>query len=288
MASESIILEAVDFVPDVVLIVNGMNLHRRAFDLLKRLRLPVIMLLTESPYLDEWQAKIATQGHAAAILTNDKNSVKPLSNMTGLPVEYLPHSYDAERHRPRPIDDYYATDIFFHGTLFPERMDTFITLGELIDDYKIHIDGIILDGEHEISEDDLMDNREMAFYYANTKVVLNKHRTIAANIKGEDLHIGANEAYSIGPRLYEAAACGAFQVSDGSRPELHDVFNGHIPTYRDGDELLEMVRYYLIHDKEREAMADAAREAVQGCTFENRAQNIVIPFFMEVTNGSTL
>jgi spore maturation protein CgeB len=288
MASESIILEAVEFVPDVVVIVNGMNLHRRAFDLLKQLRLPVVLLLTESPYLDEWQSKIAIKGHAAGLLTNDRNSIEVLSADTGLPIEYLPHSYDPDKHRPRPPDDYFQTDIFFHGTLFPERMETFLPLGELLDDYKIHIDGIILDGEHEIDENDLMDNREMAFYYANAKVVLNKHRTIIEGWEKGERHIGIDEAYSIGPRPYEAAACGAFQVSDSTRPELHDVFNGHIPTYRDGAELLEMVKYYLIHDEEREAKATAAKEAVQNCTFENRAKDILIPFLTEVTNGGTI
>jgi spore maturation protein CgeB len=101
-------------------------------------------------------------------------------------------------------------------------------------------------------------------------------------------HIEPDEVYSLGPRAYEIAACGAFQVCDGTRPELGDVFNGHVPIYRDGAELLELVKYYLGHDKEREQKAAAAREAVQGCSFDDRATDIVLPFLKEITHGSTI
>jgi spore maturation protein CgeB len=282
MASESIILEAVEFVPDVVLMVHGMQLHRRAYDLLNRLRLPVVMLLTESPYLDDWQIRIANLGNVDGLLTNDMYSVERLSDETDLPVAYLPHSYDPEKHRTRPKNDYYDTDIFFQGTLWPERQELFYPLAELIDDYEIHIGGIIQDEDGMVREDDLMANSEVAKYYANTKVAINQHRTIISGKNGVEEHIEDGAAYSLGPRAFEIAACGAFQLSDGTRPELHDVFNGHIPTYRDGDELLEMVKYYLDHDEEREEKAAAAKEAVQGCSFDDRARDIVMPFLTEV------
>jgi hypothetical protein len=288
MASESIVLEAVDFVPDVVLIINGMNLHRRAYDLLRRLRLPVVMLLTESPYLDDWQAKISSLGHAAGLLTNDGASVSPLFEETGIPTAYLPHSYDIERHRPRPAVDYFKTDIFFQGTLWPERQELFMPLSELLDDHTIYIGGIVPTPGGTVDEDDLMENNEVAQYYANTKIAINQHRTIVAGGEDGEQHITPGDAYSIGPRAYEAAACGAFQICDNTRPELHQVFNGHIPTYQDGAELLELVKYYLDHDTEREQKAAAAREAVTGCSFDDRAKDIVIPFLTEVTNGRTL
>lgn len=286
MASESIILEAVDFVPDVVLLIHGMQLHRRAYDLLNRLRLPVVMLLTESPYLDEWQIKIADKGNAAGVLTNDLFSVERISDEVDIPVAYIPHSYDKERHHPRPAEDYFKTDIFFQGTLFPERQALFMPLAELVDDYEIHIGGIMpwLNDDGAADEDDLMPNREVAQYYSNAKVAINQHRTIISGKDGKERHIEDEQAYSLGPRAFEIAACGAFQLSDGTRPELHKVFNGHVPTYRDGAELLELVKYYLVHDDEREQKAAAAREAVQGCSFDDRARDIVIPFLTEVIN----
>ena len=289
LASESIILEAVEFVPDVVLLINGMGLHRRAYDLLKQLCLPVVILLTESPYLDEWQRKIADLGHTAGLLTNDLSSVESLSDYVGVPVAYLPHSYDTEKHRPRKSVRHFESDVFFHGTLWPERQEILTPLGELVDDYDLHIGGINpTDNGGVIDPNDLMDNREMAQYYAGAKVAINHHRTIISGGDEGERHIEPGEAYSLGPRAYEIAACGAFQLSDGTRPELHDVFNGHIPTYKDGAELLKLVKHYLTHDAEREQKAAAALEAVQGCSFDDRAREIVIPFITEVANGSTI
>ena len=287
MASESIILEAIDFVPDVVLMINGMQLHRRAYELLHRLKFPVVLITTESPYLDEWHTTIINKGHVAGVLVNDKASVESMTEV-GVPIAYLPHSYDVERHRVRPPNDRFMSDIFFHGTLWPERQRLFMPLADLLDDYTIHIDGIILEPDGRVNAEDLMSNNEMAIWYANAKIVLNQHRTVISGGTDGETHIDNGMAYSIGPRAYEAAACGAFQLCDDTRPELHDVFNGYVPTYKDGQELAELVRYYLTHDEEREQRAAAAREAVQGCSFDDRVHDIVIPFIKEITNGRTI
>lgn len=288
MASEAIILEAVEFVPEIVVMVHGMSLHRRAYDLLHRLRLPVVQLLTESPYLDESQAMVASKAHLVGLLTNDLASEDALKEATGLPVRYLPHSYDKERHRPRPVaSSYFRHDVFFHGTLWPERQRAFLPLSAL-QGVDMQLGGIMpKDGVADL--DDIMPNDELATHYAGSKICLNHHRTIISGQPDEDAerHIPCNYAQSLGPRAYEIAACGAFQLSD-DRPELHAVFNGSVPVYEDGDHLLELVRYYLAHDAERERLAAAAHEAVQGCSFDDRARDILIPFLQEVANGSTV
>jgi len=290
MASEAIILDTIEFVPDVILMVYGVQLHRRAFDLLHRLQVKIVLLLTESPYLDDIQAEIATKGFAAGLLTNDKNSVDRLKEATGLPTAYLPHSYNPDTHKPMlTVPEGFHHDVFFRGTLWPERQETFLPLAELLqDDYDIDIDGIMLkDDDPDFSG--IMPNELVAMHYAGSKICINKHRTISKGYEGEDrqVHIAPDAAYSLGPRTYEVAACGTFQLSD-YRPELKDVFNGSIPTYTDGADLLAKVRYYLTHDEERAALAKQARQAVSHCTFADRAADIVIPFLQEVKDGRTV
>lgn len=60
-------------------------------------------------------------------------------------------------------------------------------------------------------------------------------------------------------RHFELAGCGAFQLSYEVR-WLGEYFQPHkqIATYRDVDDLLAKIGYYLDHDEEREAIADAA------------------------------
>jgi spore maturation protein CgeB len=253
--------------------------------MLHRLSLPVVLLFTESPYIDDDQAIVAQKGHAAAILTNDKASVKPLKESTDLPVAYLPHSYDPEIHRPRPglrDNRHYKADVFFHGTLWPDRQEMFMSLVDLLDDYEIVIGGVNPDWKDDSEVGDMLPNRELAQRYAGAAIAINHHRTIiGANGQGPK-YITDDVAWSLGPRAFEIAACGAFQLCDDTRPELVEVFGDTVATYQDGDDLRDKVKYYLTNEAERQEMAGAALKRVAPCTFENRVQDIVIPTITEV------
>ena len=283
LASESVILEAVEYAPDVVLVISGMALHRNAFELLHQLQLPVFLLATESPYLDKWQALIANKGYVAGILTNDKYSVSVLHEETDLPVVYLPHSYDPRIHRPKTVSEDYQSDLLFVGTLWPERQELFEPLVEHIENQNgdspvLFIGGIdpaIIKEEPESVE--YVDNTDLALLYSGTRIALNQHRTVIEGGDDGPKHIDPSNAYSVGPRAFEIAACGAFQLSD-SRPELLDIFGDSVGVYTGSDDLIQKVDYYLANDKERQEMADAARTRIQGCTFEARARDILLPF----------
>lgn len=277
LASERVALRAVDFVPDVVLIIAGGALHRRAHELIHRLSIPMVLLLTESPYLDAFQAKIIQQGYIDATLTNDRNSVHALREMTGGCVEYLPHAYDPSVHHPGAGDEKLATDVFFHGTLWPEREALFAPLRELP---RARIGGYTLDTT-DLAKD-VIPNPLLAELYRSTKIALNHHRTYTES--GAD-EIAPGIAYSIGPRAYEIAACGAFQLCDDTRPELRDVFGDSIVTYHGADDLRSKIDYYLTRDCERVDRALKAWYAVRHCTFEDRANSILIPILKGVTDG---
>ena len=277
LASERVALRAVDFVPDVVLVIAGGALHRRAHELIHKLSVPIVLLLTESPYLDAFQAKIVTKGFVAATLTNDRNSVGVLREMTGGKVEYLPHAYDPGVHYPGPGDDKLATDIFFHGTLWPEREALFAPLRELP---RAQIGGYTLDTT-EMAKD-VIPNPLLAELYRSTKIALNHHRMYT---ESDTAAIQDGQAYSLGPRAYEIAACGAFQLCDDTRPELREVFGDSVVTYYDAADLRRKIDYYLRRDCERVDHALRAWYAVQRCTFEDRAHNILIPVLEEVLHG---
>jgi spore maturation protein CgeB len=283
LASEHVVIDAVDFVPDAVLIVNGFMLHRRAYDLLHRLRIPLALLLTESPYLDGDQSVIMKKGHIAVTFTNDRNSVAPLTEQTGVRTVYLPHSFNPEIHRKREPVAEWRSDVFFHGALWPERKQLLEPLKSL--PYKMQIGGqeIGATSAEELEEvmSTVISNREMACRFAATKIALNHHRTFCKADGGEK-HISNGKAYSLGPRAFEIAACGAFQLCDDTRPELVDVFDGSVATYHDGDDLVKKIDYYLTHEDERQTMANDAYMRVQDCTFERRASDILIPALMEV------
>jgi len=278
-ASDRVIIDAIDFVPDVALVVNGFALHRKTYDLLYALEIPIVLLLTESPYLDTEQRVFVEKGHAAGVFTNDRASLAAYP----CPTAYLPHAYDPSVHYPHAVGAEYASDVYFQGTLWPERKALFSQLPAL--PYEMRVGGIdpsVKEGGNVLAE--MVDNAELAKWYSGAKIALNHHRTFSGiDGEGNERHVSA--AWSLGPRAYEIAACGAFQLSDAARPELEAVFGGSVATYTDAGDLAAKIDHYMGREALRDEMRREARERVKACTFEERAKNILIPHLEEVLNG---
>jgi len=275
-ASKQLVIQAVHDQPDIVLMISGMQYHPHAFELLRKLKVPIVLILTESPYLDSRQALVINRGGVALAFVNDKVSVEPLSGL-GCPVVYLPHSYDPAIHHNGAGDEDYETGVYFCGTLWPERREMFSglisdrrSLQEEFDAY-IHGPGTHRGGYEVIS------NAENADWYRNTKIALNHHRRTMGDFRVDEGRLKDDAAWSINPRTYEIAACGAFQLCDDGRPELREIFGDSVATYADNEDLLDKVRYYLSRDAERQQMATRANELVKDCAFANRAREILIP-----------
>jgi hypothetical protein len=279
IASQDAVVECVAFVPDVALAICGFALHKMAYELIaKRLRVPLAILLTESPYLDNQQALLLRGSGARLAFTNDRNSVAALAEASKVTTVYAPHSFDPVRHYPRNVGPEYQADVFFHGTLYPERKAIF----DVIDWTGINavVNGTRL-GDDRV--EGALANEELARWYSGSKINLNPHRTVMGTTgEGELQHINRYDAYSLGPRAYEIAACGGFQIADDTRPELREVFGDAVPTFSDASDLSAKIRHYLSHDSERLCLAAAARERVQVCSFEHRAREIVAPCLQEL------
>jgi spore maturation protein CgeB len=73
-------------------------------------------------------------------------------------------------------------------------------------------------------------------------------------------------------RHFEICGCGGFQLSYYTEDlERHFEINREIVIYMDRDDLIEKVRYYLKHDEEREAIAEAGyRRAASQHTYARR------------------
>jgi spore maturation protein CgeB len=116
-----------------------------------------------------------------------------------------------------------------------------------------------------------MSNEQAATYYRAAKINLNHHRTTMNYHSGQ--HLANGVAYSLGPRAYEIAACGGFQLMDDSRTEAREVFGTSLATYRTGDsaDLGKQVRYWLAHPDERSDMAAAQHAAILSHSWTARA-----------------
>ncbi|MGZ4357704.1 MAG: glycosyltransferase family protein [Gaiellaceae bacterium] len=72
-------------------------------------------------------------------------------------------------------------------------------------------------------------------------------------------HIDVAEDYANNMRLYEATGVGALLLTD-AKQNLGELFaDGEVVAYHGEDELVQMIDYYLAHEDERRAVADAGQ-----------------------------
>jgi hypothetical protein len=118
------------------------------------------------------------------------------------------------------------------------------------------LDPQYLAGEH-------IPNGELAGYYAGAAIVLNDH------------WLDMQREGFMSNRLYDAAAVGAFVISDDIAG-LAAEFDGGIVGYLDAAELHRLIDHYLSHPRERRDLAERARRAVlERHTFDHRARRLL-------------
>lgn len=277
LATAEVLGYAIRHEPDAVIVVSGNNFHIARAVLLQMLGsqrtkpMPTAILCTESPY-DEREI-----GHSRGfdyVFTNERTAIQQFTRFhQPARVHYLAHAYHPARHMPGPPEPDKTSDVCFIGTGFPERQQLFG--GVNWTDLAFVQRGYGWQSWTPGDEQSITQNDDTADYYRSTKVAVNHHRTTTTLEAGT--HIAPGAAESIGPRAYEIAACGAFQLCDDSRVELRDVFGDTVPTYRadDSADLDRHVRYWLNHAGAREAAATAQHQAVTEHHWGNRANQVL-------------
>jgi spore maturation protein CgeB len=90
-------------------------------------------------------------------------------------------------------------------------------------------------------------------------------------------HIDMAGCYANNLRLYEATGVGTLLITDWKK-NLHELFEPgrEVVSYRSPEECIELVRYYLEHDEERQAIARAGQaRTLRDHTSHQRMQSLV-------------
>jgi hypothetical protein len=165
-----------------------------------------------------------------------------------LPVHWLPLACDPEIHRDHQLERIY--DIGFVGQVNASYPNRVRALKALSARYRLN----------DYSRPYYME--EMARIYSESKIVFN------ITLQG-----------LLNCRIFEAPPCGALLLTE------HSDHNGqgelftegeHFVTFRDVDDLIQKVDYYLAHVEEREKIARAGQAHVlQHHTYANRVQTLL-------------
>ncbi len=278
MASTRAISEVVQEAPQLILVITGIALHKTFYECAIRLGIPMAIILTESPYSDKLQHDMCAAVKFSAVFINDKASLPKFADLGAV---YLPHSYDPARHYPQQTDCH--SDVFFLGTMYPERKK--LLRACKWDGLDTHIGGPALTVDSNMvsmGKHRRMLNEELVQWYSGAKVCLSLNRTVQGACSEGLMNIEDGEAWSLGPRSYEIAACGGFQIAQAGRGELTEVFGDSVPTFSTSKEMEALTRYWVAHDQERQRMAQLQHEAVLPCSFQQRAESIVLPIVSQL------
>lgn len=258
-ASETVVVEALYHRADLVVLCCGLNFHPIGLQLLKLTDFPIAIILTESPYEDVEQKEFCEAAPGAAVFTNDRRSAR-VHGWT-----YLASAYDPAIHKPVEPEEDKRCDVLFVGTGWAERQALLERVNWQGIGLRLYGAWPCMTAESPLQPfltDVCIRNESLPAQYASARICLNLHRTHAY-------------AESLNPRAYELAACGAFTISD-ERAEGRDLFRDAFVTFDGTPEGLEaQIRRFLRDEQDRKDYAIAQRLAVQGQTFEARAQTLV-------------
>ena len=258
---------ALRFEVDWVLVISGMYFHPDVLEMMRRARLRTSVLLTESPYEDEAQSRLAAL--VDVVWTTERSSAERLG------AGYLRHAYDPLRHSTNlPIDlDVPAHDVVFVGTGFEERIEQLAAVDWTGIDLGLYGNWSLLGSRHKLRNyvrGGPVSNDMAVHLYRRARIGLNLYRTSQTYDRGV-VHVAG--AQSLNPRAYELAACGVFQVSE-YRAESAETFGESIPTFVP-EHLEDILRAYLQDSPARRYAARRAKEAVTPHTFAARAAQLV-------------
>ena len=272
-ASLGIIERALRHYVDWVLIISGMYVHGDVLGLLRRAGLRTAVILTETPYANDYEHVIASA--ADVVWTNERSGIQEFAGLCH-EIHYYQHAYDPEVHKPSiDIEPNIAShDVVFVGTGFVERVNLLRAVDWDGIDLGLYGAWELLGSRNRLRRyvcGGVTPNEITAQLYRQAKIGLNLHRTSIGF--GRDVkHISGAE--SMNPRCYELAATGTFFITD-ARAEVGEVFGDAVPTFDTPQQLEELIRYWLAHDEERRLVAASLPGLVSSHTFDNRVEQIL-------------
>jgi hypothetical protein len=286
---------------DAVCFVSPQYLPMEIPALLRKNGIPCWAVMTENPYEDPIDAHTKAE-FFDTIFLSDLNS-EAYWRSYNPNSHYIPHSYDPDKHFPswarpkhRRFADWTPPDnghdhVVYVGSGFTKRQSYLEEVDWSGVNLKVYGHWPLLRARDDIPAayapvapkkdsplipyvvEKMVENTFTARLYRGSAIGINMHRTERWS-NNAALVVDDGEAYSMGPRGVEYAACGLFQVSD-PRQEIIDVFGDSVPIHRSPEELGVLVRKYLADPVRRQELAVQQHEAIKGRTFQAHTKRML-------------
>ena len=233
-----------------------------------------ILWVTEDPY--ELHTNLINARRFDLVLTNDLASVSAYEGR----ARHLPLAADQKFHLQTilPHNHPYLYDVFFAGTAWPNRVDLLRDLTHRMADvkFKIALPANPYLPHPQIGQPKAAFNwrtpsPEFCRMANRSRITLSLHREFSGSGNPE-------LASTPGPRLFEVALAGSFQLTDSRLEEVATYyrFGEEYDTFTDMEDCERKIRQYLEDGPRREAMARAAQEnTLAHHLYDHRVQDIL-------------
>ena len=252
--NRSLVEVACDFQPDVVLVVKGAYISP---DALRQIKASTRAVLINYATDDPFNPLVTTRSLVKSIRLYDVYACTKRCIMCDIQragckkVIFVPFGYKPSVHFPeKPVTaeekQRFASDVVFVGGCDRDRVAYFERLVHELPDIRLHLYGGYWD-RHPVLRRyhrGFARGRDYRLALSSAKIAINLVRH--ANRDGHVM------------RSFEIPACGAFMLAERTEEHL-ELFeeDREAAFFGSPEELVEKVRYYLIHDSERERIAKA-------------------------------
>lgn len=266
------------FKPELALTIVGYKLPKIIIQLLNQYGIKTSLWLTEDPYnLDR---SIGLINDFEYLFTIDTAALEYYQKIGHKKAYHLPLAANTDVFNPQKVEEEFKSDICFVGYPYPDRLKIleFLLLNT---SYKISVVGNwsrylrnYRQNKNLIINEGWVEPPKVADYYNGAKIVLNSHRP--SNLRQNKNKLGI-VGKSINNRTFDVAACAAFQLIEFKEDLAnHFVENKEIVAFRDMEELVDKIHYYMAADIERTNIANKARDRVlKEHTFQHRIDKML-------------
>ncbi|AZR72021.1 hypothetical protein BBF96_00525 [Anoxybacter fermentans] len=267
------------FFPDFVFTIHGVNMSESVVQKIKNYGVKMGIWFVDDPYdIDASKQRLYSYDF---VFTNEKECVSVYERYGFDKVYYLPLGVQTRYYYPENPPEKYRSDICFVGSPFPKRVEIIKFLYSRLPEMHIKIIGPHWN-KHLPENADLigypLGPDEIRKYYNGAKINLNIHRGDTEHIVvGQNLNTEGIKAKSPNNRTFDIAACKAFQLAN-FRPGLKNYFDleNELITFKDKDDLVEKIIYYIDHVEERNRIAtNGYKRTISQHRFENRLEKMM-------------
>lgn len=248
-----------------------------------------VLWVTEDPY--ERRVNEANADLFDLVFSNDSGSVSGYAQK-GRTLVFAADPGFHFHPVPEADRDHYLYDLFFAGTAWPNRSQFLAALQQQLPDIRLKL---ALPSNPYIPPPELdmepsayswrTPNTEFAKFANRSRAVLTLHRAFSSS--GND-----PVAHTPGPRFFEVALAGGFQLVDMSLPEIRvqDFYEEgrEYVGFSNANDCTEKLAYYLSHPDERLAIARRAQQKTQQLHLYSHRVATLLADVQRLTQPATL